>query len=89
MKKKLLIKFKFVNIVWSDAQSDCEWSNLEKIQEWAEKDCIVYESGWLICESSKYLVICNQFGEDGDFGNRTKIPKQWILRRSDKRGKKK
>lgn len=71
-------KYKLVVIEWADAQSDCEWETVDRVITWSEKDCMIFEIGWLICEAKEYLVICSQIGEDGDLGNRTKIPKQWI-----------
>ena len=71
--------FPYLKIEWIDAQSDITWEDsIDKIQKWADTDCVINETGWLICESDRYIVLCNQIGEDGEFGNRTKIPKNWI-----------
>ena len=88
MNKKALKKYKFIRVDWADAQSDCEWGSIDKIKEWADKDCIIHDVGWLVYEGDRYIVISSQFGEDGEFGNRTKIPKQWIVKRSDIKPKK-
>ena len=70
-------------IEWSNAQSDCEWGNLDRIKKWADEDCIVYDIGWIIYENKKYIIIASQMGkDDGDWGNRTKIPKEWIRKRT-------
>lgn len=75
------MKLPLYMIKWVDAQSDCEWGSVNKIKEWAKKDCIICEVGWIIDENERYLVISNQVGEDMEFGNRTKIPKQWVIKR--------
>lgn len=81
-------KYSLVSVEWADAQSDCEWETIDKVRTWAEKDCIIFEIGWLVYENDKYVVISNQIGEDGDLGNRTKIPVQWIRKRKNLGGKK-
>ena len=76
------IVYPLISVEWADAQSDCEWGSLEKVKKWVEKDCIILEIGWLVFENKEYIVITNQIGqEDGEFGNRTKIPKAWVRKR--------
>lgn len=70
-------------ITWIDAESDSDWEDSGKVKMWVEEDFIVYEVGWIVAESKKYIVICSQIAKDNDFGNRTKIPKKWILERKD------
>lgn len=81
MKEQVFSKYPLVQIEWKDAQSDSEWTSVEKIQKWATEDCIIFEIGWVIYENEDYLIISNQIGEDGDLGNRTKIPKTWIRKK--------
>jgi len=82
MKDKPRKKYPLVAVEWADAQSDCEWGSQEKINNWIEKDCIINEIGWLVAENDNYIVITNQIGrDDGEFGNRTKIPVQWVKSR--------
>ena len=71
-------KYERITVEWVDAEGDCEWSEQDKIQEWAEKDCTIYEVGWLVAETKKYIVVTNQITYDGTIGNRTKIPVKWI-----------
>jgi len=73
-----LRKFKLVIIEWIDAQSDCAWSSIKENEQWTKEDCIIVEVGWIVKETSKYVVIGSQIGNDGEFGNRTKIPRGWI-----------
>lgn len=79
-KHEHLKKYRLVALEWKDAQSDAEWGTEESIKKWVEQDFIVFEIGWLIAENKKYVVISNQVAEDGDIGNRTKIPRDWIRR---------
>jgi len=80
-KEEIEKKYKLVSLEWIDAQSDSDWCSPDKTALWADEDCVIFEIGWLVCESKKYIVITNQMGEDGDFGNRTKIPKKWIRKK--------
>ena len=78
--KKLDIpdKFPLVYIEWIDAESACGWEDREGLDKWINKDFIVNDIGWKVSENDKYVLICNQIASDGDFGNRTRIPKAWI-----------
>lgn len=66
---------------WIDAESECSWENTDDVKKWSEKDFIVTEVGWVIHENVKMIVITSQVGSDGSIGNRTKIPKKWIVGR--------
>jgi len=80
--KSAIKKYPLYIIEWVDAQSDCDWCSPEKIKEWANKDCMIVDVGWVICETNKYVVVSSQIGkEDGELGNRTKIPIKWIKRK--------
>jgi len=74
-------KYPLVLVEWIDAQSDCEWGSIEKTKKWADEECLINDIGWLVCTGKKYIVITNQVGEDGELGNRTKIPKSWIKKK--------
>ena len=66
-------------IHWVDALSDIGWADKEKVMNWGSvDDFVISEVGWLIKETDKYLIITSQCSEDGDFGNRTRIPKGWV-----------
>jgi hypothetical protein len=73
--------YPLVLIEWMDAQSMCEWGDIVEIQDWIKTDCIVREVGWIVEENNLYVVITSQV-QDTDFGNRTKIPKKWITKRT-------
>jgi len=73
------MKYKLVLITWIDAQSGNEWETKDKTMTWANEDCKIMEIGWEIGETEKYYIICSQIGIDGDLGNKTKIPKKWII----------
>ncbi len=75
-----LSKHQLVMTVWKDAQSCASWEEPAKIKEWAEKDYLVRNIGWKVCETKKYIVICSEITEDGDFGNKTKIPRGWVVK---------
>ena len=80
---KELKKYKLVLIEWVDAQSDCKWASKEELEKWVKQDCIIYDIGWIAIETKKYIVLSSQFGnEDGEWGNRTKIPTEWIRKRT-------
>lgn len=61
-------------ILWRDAQTDADWTEKDKTEEWAEKDCLVYEIGWIVKETKSHIVVCSQISKDGDLGTKTKIP---------------
>jgi len=71
-------KFPLYYLEWIDAESDSSWGDRNSVDKWLEKDYMVHDLGWVVNESNKYLVICNQISADGDLGNRTRIPKAWI-----------
>ena len=73
-------KFPLVIITWKDAVSDASWEEPEKIKAWANKDFIVENIGWIVASTKKYIVVCSEITEDGDYGNRTKIPKGWVVK---------
>ena len=72
-------KFPLVIITWKDAVSDASWEEPEKIKAWADKDFIVENIGWIVARTDKYVVVCSEITEDGDYGNRTKVPVGWIV----------
>ena len=74
-------KVPFEQIEWIDAESDVSWENMEEVRKWSVKDFIATEVGWIIIENKKFVVITSQIGSDGTIGNRTKIPKKWIISR--------
>ncbi len=71
-------KFPLYYIEWIDAESEANWGDKDDLDKWLDKDFVVHDIGWIVSENKKYLVICNQVSVDGDFGNRTRIPKVWI-----------
>lgn len=73
------IKYPLVMVIWKDAESDNAWADMGEIQAWADRPAIICEIGWEIYQGKEYLVITNQVGEDGEMGNRTKIPIGWVI----------
>lgn len=71
-------KYPFVYVEWADAESDAEWGDEKAIDKWMEKECLIYDIGWMVGRDKKYIVIASQLAHDGTFGNRTKIPRSWI-----------
>ena len=74
-------KYKLILITWKDAQSDADWGEEVKVKEWATQDYLVSEIGWEIFSNKEYTIICSQIGNDGSLGNRTKIPKKWVVKK--------
>lgn len=72
-------KFPLVMLTWKDAESDAQWGEKSEVEEWASKDCLVTDIGWVIHENKKCIVICSQINDGKTFGNRTKIPVGWIV----------
>jgi hypothetical protein len=68
-------------IEWLDAESDNGWEEPHRVIDWCKKDTVINEVGWIFYEDEKVLVIVSQLEYDGTLGNRTKIPKPWILSR--------
>lgn len=81
MKKDVSQKYPLVYVVWKDAQSDCMWKGMDDIKEWASSDCLIHEIGWLVYENKRYIILSSQVEREGDIGNRTKIPKDWVFKK--------
>ena len=79
--KEKLTKYPLILVLWKDAQSSCDWDEKSDIDEWLTKDCLISEVGWLINSTDKHIVICSQISYDNSFGNKTKIPIGWIVRK--------
>jgi hypothetical protein len=77
-KRELIKKYRLVTVEWLDAESDNTWGEVEEVEKWAQDDCTIYDIGWLVSVTKRYIVITNQLTYDGVFGNRTKIPRDWI-----------
>jgi len=78
--EKSISKYPLVIVEWADAQSETAWDTKEKVFSWAEKSTIIQDIGWLIGETKLHIIICSQIcKDDGDLGNRTKIPKAWVV----------
>jgi len=76
-------KFKFTFLQWVDATSSSDWETNKEVADWMLEDKLITDLGWVIAENDEYVVISNQFADDGDWGNKTKIPKGWIRVRKD------
>lgn len=72
-------KYRLEIVEWIDAQSECEWA--VSIDDFNKSDLVITDVGFIVYEDRKSVVICSQISSDGDFGNRTKIPKPWIKSR--------
>lgn len=72
---------------WCDAQTLVEgWHSREEASEWAKNDdWVVRQTGYLIAETEKCLVIAGKYNPQMDredqFAEITKIPKTWIKRK--------
>lgn len=74
-------KYPLYLITWKDAESECKWDSIEQTEEWAKKDALIYEIGWIVSQNDKYVVVSNQVTDDNMLGNKTKIPRGWILKK--------
>ena len=73
-------KYKLYLLEWNDAYSECTWATRNDIID-SDGDMTISEVGWIIDEDDQSVVISSQVASDGDFGNRTRIPKSWIVRK--------
>lgn len=77
--KSSIVKYPLVLIKWKDAQSSASWEEKDEIDKWAEEDYIVNDVGFIIKTTKNNIILCSQIGADGSFGNKTKIPKGWVI----------
>lgn len=82
-KKKYIshLKYPLEIVEWIDAESECHWIDFKEAEEWKKQKMVALEIGWVIEDSKELLVLTSQLAADGDIGNRTKIPKPWIVSR--------
>ena len=77
-----------IYLEWCDATSKIQaWNTYEEAIEWAESEhwamkCV----GWVIKETKKYLLLCQQISPDDEYseeqyGGLYKIPKTWIIKK--------
>lgn len=74
-------KYPLEVIEWYDAESDASWSSPQEAEDWAKKDFVAFEVGFVFFEDKDHIAVTSQIGSDGTIGNRTRIPKPWIKRR--------
>lgn len=70
-----------VYIQWVDAHSDNAWATKQEIDEYCKGKTVIHEVGWILSETKDSIVIASQIVDDGDIGNRTRIPKVWLTKR--------
>jgi hypothetical protein len=81
------LKYPLLYIEWCDAQTlVTEWQSAKEVLAWAKSEIIVIcQSGYLLAESKKYLVLASKYNPQTDredqFAEITKIPKTWITKR--------
>ena len=68
-----------VMVEWIDAEADCSWSDMRDVVDWSKKVFICREVGWVIEDNKDMLILTSQLGDENLIGNRTKIPKPWII----------
>ena len=86
-------KYKLICFEWSDTTSpvDNGWKTPEECIKWAEEDDYwVKQTGFIIKETKKYLLIASRFNttfsagrEIETVGDITKIPTTWIRNRKN------
>ena len=71
-----------VLIEWCDAEADCTWSDMKDVVEWGKKGAFICrEVGWIIEDNDDMILLTSQLGDENLIGNRSKIPKPWIMSR--------
>ena len=70
-----------VIVEWVDAEAECTWGDMKDVVEWSKKTFKCIEIGWVIEDNPEMLVLTSQLGDENLIGNRSKIPKPWILSR--------
>ena len=81
LKPRTKIVHEIIFIEWYDASAKADWADMTDVMEWSKEDFIVREVGWIIYESKNWIIISSQLADDNFVGNRTKIPKKWIISR--------
>ena len=80
------LKYKFVLVLWEDANSDSSWSELSTIEAMLPTICI--STGFIIKQSSNALVLASDFTTDlkngqciiSEAGNTMVIPARNVLK---------
>ena len=78
MRKTKLIDT-LVLVDWIDTESEITWAEMRDVMDWSKKVFKCKEVGWIIEDSKDMLVLTSQLGDENLIGNRTKIPKPWII----------
>lgn len=68
-----------VIIEWIDAEAECTWGDMRDVMEWSKKTFSCREVGWVIEDTKDMIVLTSQLGDENLIGNRSKIPKPWIV----------
>ena len=78
---------KLIYIEWSDALANANWFTKSQAEEWAnESDWIIRQVGWVVKETTKYIVIASSWKPEDSWTEEQlhlmqKIPKTWIKKR--------
>ena len=59
----------------------CDRADDVERNKFCKEEYVVNEVGWIIFEDDNFIVVTSQVSDDGDIGNRTKIPKSWVKKR--------
>lgn len=78
-KPKVKIIKDLVIVEWIDAEADCTWEDMKDVHEWSKKIFKCREVGWVIEDNKDMLVLTSQLGDENLIGNRSKIPKPWLV----------
>jgi len=78
-KDKVKVVDTLVIVEWIDAEAECTWADMRDVVEWSEKLWKCKEVGWVIEDTKDMLVLTSQLGDENLIGNRSKIPKPWII----------
>ncbi|HUX79297.1 MAG TPA: hypothetical protein VMW10_06100 [Alphaproteobacteria bacterium] len=79
-------KYKFIYIEWQDAFSNGTWFKESELKEWFDAEMFVKQTGWVIHEDKKRIVIATRmswdsYSEEWHYGLLQNIPKTWIKKR--------
>lgn len=68
-----------VLVEWIDAEAECSWADIKDALEWGKKLFKCREVGWVLEDTKDMLILTSQLGDENLIGNRSKIPKPWLL----------
>jgi hypothetical protein len=80
------VPYRHVSIHWLDAQSSCDWKELDEVEQ--QKLALCISTGYLVHEDEEALTLVSDFASTNrididSIGNSITIPKSCIVKRVD------